>query len=148
MYDARSAYLADSVTTVGPARLLTMLYDRLLLDLDRGLESLTAGNRVAGAAHLGHARDIVSELISSLDVEAWDGGPGLMSVYNYLFVGLIEAGASGDQAKAAECRQLVVPLVEAWHGAAESLSEEAQASRATAATHAADEIGSTMLGVG
>ncbi|MCL2423280.1 MAG: flagellar protein FliS [Micrococcales bacterium] len=148
MYDARSAYLADSVTTVGPARLLTMLYDRLLLDLDRGLESLTAGDRVAGAAHLGHARDIVSELISSLDVEAWEGGRRLMSVYSYLLVGLIEAAASGDAGKTAECRELVIPLVEAWHGAAESLADEAQASRAAASTQASDEVGSTMLGVG
>ncbi|MCL2467846.1 MAG: flagellar protein FliS [Micrococcales bacterium] len=148
MYDARSAYLADSVTTVGPARLLTMLYDRLLLDLDRGLESLTSGDRVAGAAHLGHARDIVSELISSLDVDAWEGGPRLMSVYSYLLVGLIEAAASGDAEKTAECRDLIAPLVEAWHGAAESLADEAQASRATASTQAADEVGSTMLGVG
>jgi len=148
MYDARSAYLADSVTTVGPARLLTMLYDRLLLDLDRGLEALGADDRVAGAAHLGHARDIVSELISSLDVEAWEGGPRLMSVYSYLLVGLIEAAANGDVTKTAECRELVIPLVEAWHGAAESLADEAQASRASATTQAADEIGSTMLGVG
>jgi flagellar protein FliS len=148
VYDARSAYLADSVTTVGPARLLTMLYDRLLLDLDRGLESLTANDRVAGAAHLGHAQDIVSELISSLDVSAWEGGPQLMSIYSYVLTGLIEAAASGDVVKAAECRELVVPLVEAWHGAAESLADEAQATRATATTQAADEIGSTMLGVG
>ncbi|MCL2454510.1 MAG: flagellar protein FliS [Micrococcales bacterium] len=148
MYDARAAYLADSVATVGPARLLTMLYDRLVTDLDKGLEALGRNDRVAAAAHLGHARDIVTELISSLDVGAWDGGPRLMSIYSYLLSGLIDAAATGNAAKAAECRELVLPLAEAWRGAAESLSDSAQESRMIATTQASDEIGSTMLGVG
>ena len=29
MYDVRTRYLADAVATAGPAKLLTMLYDRL-----------------------------------------------------------------------------------------------------------------------
>lgn len=147
MYDARAAYLADSVATVGPARLLTMLYDRLLLDLDRAVENLEDGDRIAGAAHLGHARDIVTELISSLDVNAWDGGPRLMSIYSYLLTGVIEAAATGDLTKTAECRELVVPLAEAWRGAAASLAVADAAKRIQATGQGTDEIGSTMLGV-
>ncbi|MCG2802835.1 MAG: flagellar protein FliS [Cellulomonas sp.] len=147
MYDPRSTYLADSVATVGPARLLTMLYDRLVLDLERGVEALGAGDRVGGGAHLGHARDIVTELISSLDVAAWEGGPRLMSIYGYLLTGLIESAATGDAAKAAECRDVVLPLAEAWRGAAATLATSARASRAAATSQGADEIGSTMLGV-
>jgi flagellar secretion chaperone FliS len=147
MYDARSAYLADSVATVGPARLLTMLYDRLVSDLERGVEALRAGDRVGGAGHLGHARDIVTELISSLDVGAWEGGPRLMSIYSYLLSGVIEAGASGNAAKAVECLQLVLPLAEAWQGAAASLADVVDETRLSAVGKASDEIGSTMFGV-
>ncbi|MBU4337493.1 MAG: flagellar protein FliS [Actinobacteria bacterium] len=147
MYDARTTYLADSVATVGPARLLTMLYDRLVLDLQRGIDALAAGDRIGGAAHLGHARDIVTELISSLDVVAWEGGPRLMSIYGYLLSGLIESAATGDVVKARECHDVVVPLAEAWRGAEATLAASAQASRAAATSQGADEIGSTMLGV-
>ncbi|WP_159807578.1 flagellar export chaperone FliS [Cellulomonas citrea] len=147
MYDARSTYLADSVATVGPARLLTMLYDRLVADLDRGVEALERGDRVGGGAHLGHARDIVTELISSLDVAAWEGGPRLMSIYGYLLTGLIESAATGDAAKARGCRDVVQPLAEAWRGAEASLAASAQATRAATTSQGADEIGSTMLGV-
>lgn len=147
MYDARSTYLADSVATVGPARLLTMLYDRLVLDLVRGIDALSQGDRVTGAAHLGHARDIVTELISSLDVGAWEGGPRLMSIYGYLLSGLIEAAATGDVQKAMSCREVVLPLAEAWRGAEATLAASAQASRVAATAQSSDEIGSTMLGV-
>jgi flagellar protein FliS len=147
MYDARATYLADSVATVGPARLLTMLYDRLVLDIARGIDALSAGDRIGGAAHLGHARDIVTELISSLDVAAWEGGPRLMSIYGYLLSGLIEAGATGDLTKAVACREVVLPLAEAWRGAESTLAASAQASRAAATSQGNDEIGSTMLGV-
>ena len=35
----RDRYLADTVMSASPTRLLTMLYDRLLLDLDRARQA-------------------------------------------------------------------------------------------------------------
>ena len=90
MYDVRSRYLADSVATVTPAKLLTMLYDRLVLDIDRAEAALHAGDRGEATTQLNHAQDIVAELISSLNVGAWTGAPGLMSIYSYLLSELIE----------------------------------------------------------
>ena len=40
----RNQYLADSVLSAPPARLLTMLYDRLLLDLGRAETAQQAAN--------------------------------------------------------------------------------------------------------
>lgn len=147
MYDPRSAYLTDSVATVGPARLLTMLYDRLLLDLDRSLQSLAVGDRLASSQHLGHAQDIVGELISSLDVDAWDGGPRLLSIYTFLLTQLISAGTSGDVRVVTACRELVVPLAEAWHGAAASLADAEAKAEVSAFSQGSDERGSSVLGV-
>ncbi|MDM7830538.1 flagellar export chaperone FliS [Cellulomonas edaphi] len=143
MIDARSRYVTDAVSTVGPARLLTMLYDRLLLDLDRGCSALVMGDRLTGASHLQHAQDIVAELMSSLDERVWDGGEQLMAIYRYLFTTLVDAGVQGDSEKVAECRDMVEPLRAAWHAAAQAVSVSAP--QTTAAT---DAHGAGLLGVG
>ena len=64
--------------------LLTMLYDRLVLDLQRAEAEQRAGDRGAAGPHLMHAQDIVHELAATLDVDAWDGARRLMSVYTFL----------------------------------------------------------------
>jgi flagellar protein FliS len=120
--DTRSRFLADTVATAGPARLLTMLYDRLLLDLDRGHRALEAGDRGQATGHLNHAQDIVGELVSSLDLSAWDGANGLLQVYTYLLREIIGANMSGSAERVTACRALVAPLHEAWHEAASLLT--------------------------
>lgn len=122
MYDVRSRYLADTVATVGPSRLLTMLYDRMVLDVERAQQALEAGDKVEATQQLGHAQDILAELMSSLDVGAWDGGPGLMSIYTFLLSELIETSMTGSAERAAACREIIVPLRDAWHEAAASLA--------------------------
>ncbi|PVU83379.1 flagellar export chaperone FliS [Cellulomonas sp. WB94] len=118
MYDVRSRYLADTVATVGPSGLLTMLYDRMVLDVERGEQALRAGNRPEATQQLAHAQEIVSELISSLDTNAWDGGPGLLSIYTYLLAELMNTSMTGDPERAAVCRRIIAPLRDAWHEAA------------------------------
>lgn len=122
MYDVRSRYVASAVATVGPEKLLTMLYDRLLVDVDRAEAALRQGERIDGRTHLTHAQEIVSELIASLDVDAWDGGPRLFSIYTYLLSELIETSMTSDADRAIACRNIIAPLREAWHGASASLS--------------------------
>jgi len=122
VYDVRTRYLEDSVATGGPARLLTMLYDRLELDVHRGVEALRSGDRPSGTQQLAHAQEIVSELMGSLDQGAWAGGPRLMSIYGYLFTELSDASAQGDADRAAACLRIVEPLSAAWREAAASLS--------------------------
>jgi flagellar protein FliS len=147
MYDVRSRYMADAVATVGPAKLLTMLYDRMLLDVDRAVESLRAGDRPGASTHLMHAQEIVAELIVSLDEKAWDGGAQLMSIYRFLLSELIEAGVHGDVERALACRGLVEPLAEAWHEAARSLAKvDVPTQSNSPALETATSVG--LLGVG
>ena len=115
---ARERYLADSIATASPARLLVMLYDRLVLDLDRAEQALLARDRAAAGRQLLHAQDIVLELRASLQVDAWEGGPGLASLYTFLHTELVRANVAGDAAHVAACRRLVEPLADAWRDAA------------------------------
>lgn len=117
----RTRYLDDTVATASPAKLLTMLYDRLVLDLLRAEDEQRAGRRGAAGPHLTHAQDIVAELVSSLDVTAWDGARQLMSVYTFLITELVAANVRGDADRTAACRELVEPLRDAWHQAAAQL---------------------------
>lgn len=118
----RSRYIQDTVATASPATLLTMLYDRLVLDLQRAETAQRAGDRAAAGRELVHAQDIVHELAATLDTSAWDGGPRLLSVYTFLLTELAGANVSQDAERTAACRELVEPLRDAWHEAAAQLA--------------------------
>ncbi len=122
---ARNRYVESAVTTASPSTLLVMLYDRLLRDLERGELALREGMRDQAHAQITHAQDIVAELASTLDVEAWEGGQQLMALYTYLTTSLVEANISGDADKVGACRSLVAPLAEAWQKAAQQAAEGA-----------------------
>ncbi|MFC5381497.1 flagellar export chaperone FliS [Aquipuribacter nitratireducens] len=111
-------FKADAVTTATPGQLLVRLYDRLLLDIDRAHEAQTAGDHLAAGTQLVHAQAIVSELASTLDVDAWDGGPRLMSIYTFLLAELVRANVEKAPDRTLACRALVAPLAEAWREAA------------------------------
>jgi flagellar protein FliS len=116
VYSPVSRYMNDSITTADPAKLLVMLYDRLVLDLDRADTALHHG--VPANEHLLHAQDILSELLSTLDLKAWAGAAKLSALYTFMLTELINANVHRDAAKVASVRELVVPLRDAWREAA------------------------------
>ncbi|MDQ0737086.1 flagellar protein FliS [Arthrobacter agilis] len=114
----RSQYVQDAVLSATPAGLLTMLYDRLLLDLARAGAAQEAGDWGTASSNLLHAQDIVGELMSSLRTDVWDGAEGLMSLYTYVRQTLLEANTRRDRTRTAECAEILEPLRQAWHEAA------------------------------
>lgn len=114
----RDRYLQESINTASPGKLLQMLYDRLVLDLMQAEEALRTGDREVSHERLTHAQEIVIELRTSLDVEAWAGGPGLAALYGFLLTELIGANIARDADRVASCRSLVEPLRDAWREAA------------------------------
>lgn len=118
----RDRYMGDTVQTASPARLLVMLYDRLLLDLQTA-ESAIADRQIELASNsLTHAQDIVMELRLTLDTEAWAGAPALAQLYSFLVRELIDANVRKDAAKVVACREIVEPLRETWIQAASNLA--------------------------
>jgi flagellar protein FliS len=115
---ARSRYTADAVQTASPARLLVMLYDRLVLDLVNAEKSSLAADFEKMSSELQHAQDIILELRTSLDVEAWDGARGLSDLYTWVYGELVAANIKRDAGRIASCRSLVEPLRDAWRQAA------------------------------
>jgi flagellar protein FliS len=118
----RARYMGDAVTTASPQRLLVMLYDRLALDLERAQAAFAAGDRTEANLQLQHAQDIVLELRSSLQVDAWESGPRLAALYSWLLGELVQANVKADRNRVASCLQVVEPLRDAWRQAVASLA--------------------------
>ncbi len=121
---AKQQYLAQQVASASPERLLVLLYDRLLVDVDRAAAAQDAGDWNGAGGHLTHAQRIVAELSATL-TDAWDGAADLRGLYTYLTGRLISANISRDRAATAECRDIVAPLREAWHLAAQQTAAAA-----------------------
>ncbi|MGU3408882.1 flagellar export chaperone FliS [Microbacterium sp. M1A1_1b] len=121
----RAQYTNESVLSATPAQLVTMLYDRLLLDLHRAEAAQTTGDWDAARDQLLHAQAIVGELSSTLRIDAWDGGEGLLAIYNYASTSLITANVHRDVQATRDCIRILEPLRQAWHDAASTMTATA-----------------------
>ena len=121
----RARYLGDSVATASPQQVLVMLYDRLALDLERAQAAVARQDREEASEQLQHAQAIVLELLSSLQGDAWEGGPRLAALYNWLIGELVQANVKHDGNRISACRQVVEPLRDAWRQAAATLTNAA-----------------------
>ena len=115
----RNRYVGTSVDTASPARLVTMLYDRLVRDLTTAETALSGSDIESASNALIHAQEIVWELAAGLDPTKWSGGPALAALYQFMLAELLDANVKKDAAKVATVRELVEPLRDAWHQAAE-----------------------------
>ncbi|GMA88893.1 hypothetical protein GCM10025868_41430 [Angustibacter aerolatus] len=82
---AAARYSGDTVATASPAKLVVLLYDRLLLDLTRAQQAQEPRRpppRERPACRT--RRTSWPSLLSSLDTTKWDGAAGLSSIYTFL----------------------------------------------------------------
>jgi flagellar protein FliS len=124
MATVRNAYASDSVVTT-PERLVTMLYDRLVRDLQGAEAAIERRERETAHQFLVHSQEIVFELLSALDVRSWEGAPSLSALYTWMLNTLAEANLRKDAEAVREVRALVEPLGEAWHTAANEVATKA-----------------------
>jgi flagellar protein FliS len=115
---ALNAYQREAILSASPARLLTMLYDRLLLDLARAEAAQLEDNWSTASEFLLHAQDILAELSGSLQPELWDGADALLGIYTYAGATLMNANIHRNTAQTRECIELLEPLRATWHEAA------------------------------
>jgi flagellar protein FliS len=111
-------YQRNAILSASPARLLTMLYDRLMLDLARAEAAQQAQQWSVASDNLLHAQAIVTELTITLDTKVWDGAEGLLALYGYVTQTLISANIHRNVDRTRECIDLLEPLRQAWHEAA------------------------------
>jgi flagellar protein FliS len=116
---ARAAYTAGNLSTASPQKLLLMLWDRLVLDVERGLRAQMANDNEEAGRQLTHAQAIITEFQATLDPEGWDGGHELMALYGYLQRRLVQANVRKDQRATKEVLVHCRALRDTWHKAAQ-----------------------------
>jgi flagellar protein FliS len=119
---AQARYASDAAATVSPARLLTMLYDKLVGDLGTAHEAMLRDDWATSGQRVANACEILLELHSTLDIEQWPDGEGLAQLYLWLVAELMQAKVRRSAQRVADCRDLVVPLRDAWRAAGDQLS--------------------------
>lgn len=115
---ARNAYMGQMVDTASPAKLLVMLFDRLVLDVRRAVDCQADDRPLEASPHLIHAQEILVELQSSLRIDLWEGAAQLASIYGWLHQQLVRANVSRDVAVTQDCLKIIEPLAETWREAA------------------------------
>jgi flagellar protein FliS len=147
---AQARYASDAAATVAPARLLTMLYDRLVQDLSVAESAMyTLDTQVVGE-RIGQAQEILLELRATLDLTVWPEGEPLARLYLWIVGELSQARLRGEPHRVADCRELVEPLRDAWHQAADGQASTSRASTSQASTSraAANRVGKGLRPAG
>jgi flagellar secretion chaperone FliS len=114
----RDQYRTAATDTAGPAQLVLMLYDGVLVRLEIAAEAIEAGRPEAAHIALIKAQAIVDELNVTLDVE--QGGKladNLRELYLYCSGRLIDANLAKDPAIIAEVGTHLTGLRDAWNQA-------------------------------
>jgi flagellar protein FliS len=125
-------YRKVSLTTATPGRLIVMLYDRAIQDLECAVEAIQANQAVVQGERIIHAQDIISELLGALDMEV--GGEvaeSLRSLYLYMIRRLVEANRDRNVQILEEVAGLLQELREGWDAATKAAGESVAASGPT-----------------
>ena len=117
-------YVSDGAGVVPQPRLLIMLYDRLVLDLEQSIAAIEAGHIAVVNDKLIHAQAIILELHAALNHEAWSGAANLASLYLWFNEQLIEANVKKDGKIIRTSCRLIRELQVTWHRAYEQLLAE------------------------
>lgn len=120
MLKAQQRYREEAILSASPERLVTMMYDRLLLDVDRAIVAQNNQQWQAANELLQHAQSIVTQLTATL-TDQWEGAGDLRALYSYLTTTLIQANIAHDVTLTEQCREHIIPLRDAFHQAAGSL---------------------------
>ena len=112
-----NAYRETQIKTAGQGRLIVMLYDAAIRQIDlaaAGLDGSEGSPDTVNRAIV-KAQDVVTELMVSLDFEK--GGEiarGLFNLYFYFNRQMIEANLRKDSGPLREVRRMLDELREAW----------------------------------
>ncbi|HXY28940.1 MAG TPA: flagellar export chaperone FliS, partial [Acidimicrobiales bacterium] len=111
-------YLVEAIETASPAVRLTMLYDRLELDLRRADDGFEAGDLKAINDSLVHGQEILTTLRTTLRADVWEGAARLGTLYDFLHGELLGANLAKDRARMQAAAALIAQLATAWRQAA------------------------------
>jgi flagellar protein FliS len=122
--NVRARYASDGTAVIPQQRLLLMLYDRLVLDLEQGEAAMVAKQPQIANKKLVHAQQILFELHAALDTEIWPQGARLKQLYLWFCSQLIQANTQQNVQAVRSVLGMVRDLNGAWHSAFETAAAQ------------------------
>lgn len=145
-----SKYLTQEVMTASPAKLVSMLYDKVVLSLKEAIAAIESGDIEGRWRANARAMEIITHMWSTLDVEK--GGEiaqNLESLFSFMLTRLPEVDIRNDPEPARDVIGLIEPLRDAWRELAKRDGgggpAGAEPSRPTAANSASGPTPSTSF---
>jgi len=127
-------YQETAVQTIGPEKLIVMLYEGLVRYLNQARAALVAHDMAGKARQINNAQAVVLELRNALDHEAGGALAGnLEALYNYVFTENMNALIDNDPRHIDNNLRVLQPLLEAWARIPAGTAERARRERATGA---------------
>ncbi len=114
------AYQQMNVSTADPLRIVILLYEGAIKNLNQAA-SLFGEDDAVASARIGRTLDILHYLQTALDRrQGGDIAANLAKLYEYMRDRLNEANIQRDRDKLAEVTRLLQTLLEGWNGIAQS----------------------------
>ncbi len=123
-------YKNSVVETASPGKLLLMLYNAAIRNLDNAVQSIADKDIQAAHKSIVRTQEIISEFMCTLNMDYEISGK-LLALYDYLHRRLVEANIRKDVEIIKEVRGFLVELRDAWQEAVKKASS--MTSRAAAA---------------
>ena len=111
---AHNIYAQNNIGIESPAKLIEMLYEGVLRFNAQAKKAIKDGDIVKRVYWINRSTAIITELISTLDLEQGKVSQYLNGLYDYEIQLLAEAGFEQNTAKIDECSNVFRTLLEAW----------------------------------
>jgi flagellar secretion chaperone FliS len=129
-----SQYRELEVLSASPARVTVLLFERLEVLLRRGQTAIRNDQIEQRVEHLGKAREILCELLSTLDIDrGGDIAIDLSMLYGFLLAELVDVGIRRDVVRLGRLIGIVNTIGSAFDLATKQLEEPARAQLAASA---------------
>ncbi|WP_396208048.1 flagellar export chaperone FliS [Gemmatimonas sp.] len=120
-----SSYREMEIHSASPERLLVIVFEQLVVNLERGRIAMERQDVELRVTSLRRARGLVAELLSTLDFE--QGGPlavELADLYQFLLAELVDIGKRGDLRTMRKLVNIATQLRDGFTGAAQRVVSE------------------------
>jgi flagellar protein FliS len=127
-------YRETDIGTMSPEKIVSMLYDRTIRDLEGAAEALGRGDRAEVNRLIVHSQAIITELRGALNHElGGEVAANLENIYEWLFRQHLSALASPTADLITDCVKVLEPLADAWRAIASGAAHGVRSLEAAAA---------------
>ena len=123
--NAALIYGQQQINTASPAKMVFMLYEKVIASLKEAMRAIEAGDIAARCNANCKAQEILAHLSNTLDMEQGQQiAQDLEAVFAFAMMHLIDVDAKNDPKPAQDVINLIQPLANSWRELAERSASE------------------------